>query len=53
MPWKVLYKVSSKHNDRWATPVQPTEPMFYYLVVEMVDPVQYESSVKPIIFIIL
>jgi hypothetical protein len=25
-PWKVLYKVSSKQNERWATQDQPTEP---------------------------
>jgi hypothetical protein len=25
--WKVLYKVSSKQNDRWATQALPTEPL--------------------------
>ena len=26
-PWKVLYKVSSKQNERWATQAQRTEPL--------------------------
>jgi hypothetical protein len=28
--WKVLYKVSSKQNDRWVTQVQHTDPLVYY-----------------------
>ena len=30
--WKVLYKVSSKQNERWATQAQPTEPLVKQLL---------------------
>ena len=29
--WKVLYKVSSKQNERWATQAQPTEPLLVFI----------------------
>ena len=32
--WKVLYKVSSKQNERWVTQAQPPEPLvFIYFII--------------------
>ena len=31
--WRVLYKVSSKHNERWATQAQPTEPLVGNVII--------------------
>jgi hypothetical protein len=43
MPWKkthfleymVLYKVSSKQNERWATQAQPTEPLVLMIIIKI------------------
>ena len=35
--WKVLYKVSSKQNDRWVTPAHTNEPLVF---IEMPAPRQ-------------
>ena len=35
--WKVLYKITSKQNERWATQAQSTKPLVYFFLSEIQD----------------